>query len=253
MVYEITTLFAFQFILIFLRIGTAMMLMTGFGEAFVSPRIRLTLALLVSAVLQPALADSLPAMPASAWAMGLMVLAEIIIGAFIGGICRTLQAIMHIAGMLFAMQSSMATAVLFDPSQETQGSVVGNFLSLLAITVLFSIDAHHLLLQGLAQSYDMFTPGMFANTGDMADVTLRTVADVFTVAFKIASPMLIIGLVMYLGLGIMARLMPNMHVFFVIIPLQLLIGFMILMFTLSFSIMFYVNYYQDTYTNIFGG
>ena len=85
----LTQLAAFLFI--FCRIGSALMVMPAFGDMFVSPRTRLLLALAMSALLTPILIDRMPPFPASTIALGLIILCEVLIGAFIGMLARTRQ------------------------------------------------------------------------------------------------------------------------------------------------------------------
>lgn len=74
--------------LIFARIGAVVMLIPGIGEAYVPPRIRLSLALLVTLALTPVIAPALPSLPASVGGMSGWVLRELITGLMIGALMR---------------------------------------------------------------------------------------------------------------------------------------------------------------------
>ncbi len=246
MLEQFTTLFIYQFFLVFSRMGAAMMVFPAFGESYVSPRVRLTLALAISAVMTPVLARILPpALPGDVIHLMFALLAEAMIGIFIGGIMRMVQAILHIAGMIIAFQSSLASAMLFDATQASQGSVMGNFMTLIGVTLLFATGMHHLMLRGVAESYILFPAGVFPITGDFAEMASRTVSEGFLVAVKIAAPLIVVGLLLYLGGGILGRLMPNMQVFFVLVPVQLYVSFVIFMLTLSAGVMYYISHYQE--------
>ncbi|MBT6912395.1 MAG: hypothetical protein HOA21_14665 [Rhodospirillaceae bacterium] len=100
----------FAFILVFSRIGSAVMLLPGIGENYVFSRIRLSLALALTLIMYPLVRDSLPVMPISAVALFVLIIGEVIIGLFIGGISRLLISSLHVGGVVIAFQSSLAFA-----------------------------------------------------------------------------------------------------------------------------------------------
>ena len=242
---QITTLAIFHFFVIFSRIGTALMVFPGFGEIYVSARARLVTALMISFVMVPVLEPTLPALPGGVLPMFLVILPEIMVGLFIGGITRMLQAILHIAGMIVAFQSSLASALLFDANQGSQGSGIGNFMTLIGLTLLFVTDLHHLMLIAVADSYVLFPSGGFPPVSDMAEMASRTLSGGFLVAVKMSAPLIVTGLLLYLGAGILGRLMPNMQVFFVLIPLQAYVSFIILGLMLSAGMMWYIEHFEE--------
>ncbi len=242
----------YHFLLIFVRLGTALMFLPGIGEIYVTPRFRLVAALILSAATLPIIAPLLPANPGSALALGIVLVAEATTGIFIGMIGRMLQSTLHIAGMIVAFQSSLASALLFDATQGSQGSVIGNFITLVGITLLFTTDLHHVMLAGIIESYGLFAPGKFLQAGDMAEFSARTLSDGFLVAFKMASPLVVVGLCLYLIAGIASRLMPAMQVFFVIVPAQILVSFFILLLTLSSAMMWYLDFFENTMRTFLG-
>lgn len=238
----VTELFAF--LLIFVRVGAGIMLIPGIGETYVSPRIRLPIALMLALMLTPLLQDKLPAIPGSPIALAILIAGEMIVGLFFGFLARILVSAMHVVGMVISYQSSLAAATMFDISQASQGSAIGNFLSVTLIVFLFATNLHHLMLQGLVDSYSLFTPGEMLPIGDMSNSIARLASDVFNVAIKLASPLIATGLILYLGAGVLARLMPNMQVFFVLIPVQIQISFVVMMMALSGMFLWYADFME---------
>lgn len=235
----------FALLLIFTRIGTAMMLMPGFGENYISIRIRLLLALMVSLVVHPTLMDGLPDLPASPTALLLLIFGEAFIGLFLGSLSRILMAALSIGGMMIATMTGLANALTNDPTAAQQGSIAGSFLSTLALLIIILLDLHHLLLRGVIDSYQLFVPGQPILTGDISQMIARVVAKAFLLGFQIASPFIAIGLIFNLGLGLLSRLMPQMQVFFIAIPLQILIGLSILMIALPVIIGWFITGFQE--------
>lgn len=235
----------FTFLLIFTRVGAGVMLIPGIGENYVAPRFRLLFALMVALAMTPALAPFMPKPPTSPLALTALLAMEILIGLFLGFVARFLVTAMHTVGLIISYQSSLAAATMFDMTQASQGSAIGNFLSVTVVVLLFATDLHHLMLSGLFDSYTLFPAGLAVPIGDMSDYLARLSADVLLLSVKLASPIIVVGVMIYLGSGVLSRLMPNMHVFFVIIPPQILISFMVLMMILSGMLLWYINFIEE--------
>jgi len=236
----------FFFLLVFCRLGSAIMLLPGFGEMYVAPRVRLLLAVLFSMLLAPAL-HALPPMPYTVFGLFQLLLGEIMIGLFIGGLARMLIAGMHIAGSIIAFQSSLSSALTLDIAGFSgQDTSLGNLLSMSAVVLLFVTDLHHVMLMGLADSYSLFVPGNFPMVEDFANHATHIMSSTFQMAMKIAAPSIVVGMMLYLGAGILARLMPNMQIFFIMMAPQLLISFCVLMMVFSAIMLWYLEYFKDT-------
>ena len=235
----------FALLLVFVRLGSAMMLLPGFGESYISPRVRLLLALAVTVVVQPALPPVIPPLPASPTALLLLVLGEAFVGLFLGSVARILMAALSIGGMMIATVTGLANALTNDPTAAEQGSIAGSFLSTLALLIIIILDLHHLLLRGVIESYQIFLPGQSILVGDISHMITRVVARAFLLGFQIASPFIAIGLIFNLGLGLLARLMPQMQVFFIAIPLQILIGLAVLMVALPVLLGWFISGFQE--------
>ena len=236
----------FALLLVFARIGSAVMLMPGIGDPYVSPRARLLFALLLALIVTPLVSQTLPVLPESAIALGLLLIGEIVIGIFIGGLARLLMAALTTAGMLIAYMSSLANALVDDPSAAQQGSIAGSFLTLTAMLMIFTLDLHHLLIRGLVESYGLFLPGQALPAGDFLEVVSRVVSRSFLLSFQIAAPFLAIGLIFYLGIGLLSRLMPQVQIFFVALPLQISAGLIVLFFALPVVIRWFITSFEET-------
>jgi flagellar biosynthetic protein FliR len=240
----------FAFLLVFTRLSSAVMVMPGIGDGFVSPRIRLLLALTIAALVTPTLADDLPSLPDSPVALFVLLGGEIVIGLAIGLIARLLMTAVDVAGQILAFNLSLANAFVFNPAMAAQGSLPGAFLTILALVLIFATDLHHLMLRAAVDSYGVFPPGTLPPMGDMADMVSTIVARSFAIGLQMAAPFVAVGLVFYLGLGVLSRLMPQMQVFFVAIPAQIMVGFLIMALTLSAAMLFWLDHFQSSLVGI---
>jgi flagellar biosynthesis protein FliR len=128
-----------------------------------------------------------------------------------------------------AQQMGLGFVTAVDPTQGQQNVIVGNFLTILGITLVFATDLHYLVIGALNDSYRLFAPGEVPIVGDMASLVTRTAASAFKVGIQLSAPFLVFGLLFNLGLGVLSRLMPQMQVFFIGLPLSILLGFLILL------------------------
>ncbi|MBN8542913.1 MAG: flagellar biosynthetic protein FliR [Alphaproteobacteria bacterium] len=243
----------FTFILIFCRLGSAIMVLPAFSENYVSPRIRLMLGFAMSALLTPLLQNMVPDVPSTMGDMLLLIIAEILVGVFLGLLVRMLLSAMHVTGTIIASQSSLALASVFDVSQGGQSAIVSNFLSITAITLFFALNMHHIVFAGLVDSYQVFQVGSFPIIDDMSQMMVRKATDAFMVGVQLAAPHLVFSLIFYLVGGLLTRLMPNFQIFFVLVPPQILLSVLLLIMLLSSMMMFYMTHVEDELMNLTGG
>jgi flagellar biosynthesis protein FliR len=224
---------AATFMMVFARVGTMLMLLPGLGELMISSRVRLAAALVLAAVMLPLHRDAYQIDLRSLGPVLLMLAEEMLVGAVLGMTARLTMASLEVTGSVVAQQLGLGFVTAVDPTQGQQGVIIGNFLTILGLALLFATNLHHLVIAALDDSYTLFLPGEVPLTGDMAALMTRTVAGAFRVGIQLSAPFIVFGLVFNLGLGLLSRLMPQMQVFFVGVPLSILLGLLILAFALA--------------------
>ena len=230
------------FLLVFARTGTMLMLLPGLGEQNISTRLRLTIALILAAVLLPLHRSAYLIDTAAIGPAVIMLIEEIVIGAVLGLTARLTISALEVAGSVIAQQRGLGFVTAVDPTQGEQGALIGNFLTLLGITLFFAADMHHLVIAALNDSYTLFEPGELPPVGDVAALVSRTVSGAFRIGIQLSAPFLAFGLLFNVGLGVLSRLMPQMQVFFVAMPLSILIGFVLLALVIGVMMGFFLEY-----------
>ena len=228
--------------LVFARVSGMVMTLPAVGEAIIPPRVRLMLALALVVLLGPVVGDAYPldATKNPVTLVGLIGL-ETLTGLAIGTLLRIVITAVNTAGNVIAMQSGLAFAQTFDPSQQTQSALVSTFISLLATVLIFAADLHHVLIAGIKHSYVLFPPGKILPTGDFAKLAVQFVSEAFALGVQMASPFLVFGLILYGASGVVARLMPQVQIFFLAMPLNILAGFVLLSLTLSGMMLWFLD------------
>lgn len=252
MLQDLVNLNLFAFFLIFARVGAAFLLLPGYSAAYVSPNIRLALALAVSFAVMPLLADALPAMPSAPSALALLLIGETVIGSFFGVLARILLGALQTAGTMIALFASLANAFIQDPIAEQQSSTVSGFLTTLGIVAIFATNLHELMLKAVVDSYMVFTPGQPLVIGDLSDTVARRVADSFALGLQLAAPFLVAALTYYVGLGVLGRLMPTLQVFFFGLPVQISLQIWVMMIAVSGIMMMFMTRFQDGFVPFLG-
>lgn len=224
---------AFAFFAVLVRIGAAIMAMPGFGEVYVPVRIRLGAALAVTAVVAPVVSASVPPLPENPLTFAGIYVQETLVGAFIGLAARFSLSALTVAGTIIAQQGGLAAATLFDPGFGQQGTAVSAILVAAALALIFAADIHHLFLRAMADSYTLFPPGSTMPYDNWAEAFVRWTSNAFLVGVQISAPFLVFGLIINLAMALVARLMPQMQVFFVAQPLIIAVALFALAITMS--------------------
>lgn len=231
--------------LLFARIGGVIMLLPGFSEPAIPARIRLGFALVLAICLAPTLADRVPDAATSAWGMAFQVASETLIGALIGGAARFLMTALATAGQIVGLEIGLAFAQTADPTMTQSGQLTAVFLSILGVALLFATGLHHIFLRGVVGSYDLISLGAPPPVGDAAELALQTASTSFRVGFQIAMPVVAAGLIFRVGLGVLSRLIPQIQVFFIALPLQIMGGLVVFALGLSAGMLIWLDSMQS--------
>ena len=245
---------ALVYMLVFARVGAIVMLVPGFGETTVPVRIRLGLALFLTLVLYPLVSTRYPGGLATRFPAALTMLAgELAIGLFLGLATRLLLAGAQVAGATIATQLGLGFAMTVDPTQGQQGVIVGNFLAIAAVTLIFVGDLHQVSIVAVADSFTRFPPGEWIPVGDYADVTVKLVAESFRVGVQVSAPFLAFGLVFNLGLGMLQKMMPQFQIYFAAMPLSIGLGLLLFGLVLASMLAWYLDHVRDGLGRLLGG
>jgi flagellar biosynthetic protein FliR len=228
------------------RIGAVIMLFPGIGENYVPPRTRMVFACFISLLLLEPLIGRLPPLPEAPAELVRLVSYEIIIGLFFGTMIRLVISALEMAGMIIGAQTGLSNATVLNPSLALQSPLPSAFLSTAALAIIFASGMDHFLIRSMIALYDMFPPGGTLETGDMAQTIIHTVNQSFVIGVELSAPFLIMGLLFYTGLGIIQRLLPQVQVFIVSVPMQIWGGLTMFSLTVSLIMTLWMHYFDQT-------
>ena len=237
--------------LIFARVGAIVMLLPGYGDTSVPPRIRLSFAFLMALMLMPLVARGMP-VPGAVSGVATGVIREILIGLMIGGILRLFLSSLATAGEIISIQTTLAFAQTAAPGQAQPSTTLGAFLSLLGVTLIMTTDLHHMFLSAIVKSYTLFPFTRDVPVSDAAQLAVQTVAGAFRLGLQLAAPVVVFSVIFNVAAGLVGRVMPQFQVFFVVTPLIVLLGLSIFALSLGVIGMVWVNGYRELISQFLG-
>lgn len=228
------------FVLVFARVGTMVMLMPGIGERFIFSRGRLSLAFFIALVILPIARPALQ-IPQDLPALMTLLVGEVLIGLIIGVCARLVMAALQTAGTIVAQAMGLGFAMTVDPTAGAQNPSIGNFLTMLGITLILTSDLHHLAIAAIHESYRLLPPGGAPDITDIMTLAVRSAGQGFAIAVQISAPFIVFGLLFNLGLGVLARMMPQLQVFFLAVPASIFGGMLVLLVVLGVMMSVFMN------------
>lgn len=208
--------------LVFLRVGAATFLMPAFGDQTVPQRVRLVLALALTAIVAPAVALRLQNLPSLPFAAAEEVLAGLVVG--IG--MRLFILALQMAGSIVAQTTSLSQ--MFGGATPEPQPAIGNLLAMASVALALHAGLHVKAVSLLIMSYDFLPAGHFPVVSDLTDWGLARVVQATVLAFSLAAPFVIASVIYNLALGVINRAMPQMPVSLVGAPV-LTAGALVLM------------------------
>jgi flagellar biosynthetic protein FliR len=230
--------------LIFLRVGSLVMLLPAIGDAAVPPRVRLGFALMLSLVLEAVASPYLPPMPQTVGEMGGQVFKELFIGLGLGALLNMMMTALAVAGEIMSIQTTLAFSQTANPAEAQPGASVASFLSVTAVALLFATNLDHLFIGAIARSYQLFPPMKPPALNDAALVAVRAMSSAFALGLQLSAPIVVFSIVFNVAAGLIGRLMPQFQIFFAVTPLTVLLGLSILALSLGMIGMVWLQRYQ---------
>lgn len=224
---------ASAFLLLFARVGAVLMLLPVFSEDAVPGRIRLLLAIGMTLGLWGVLGPVTRAASTDAAAFPGLLVAELVTGLAIGTLVKIMFSAVAMAGSLISTQIGLSSAIVFDTSQGGQAALLSKFVSVAAAVLCMSMHLHHLWIGAIIESYRTFPVGGMPAAPDFLRAALDAAGRATALGIGLAAPLIVYGIVFNVALGLATRLAPAIQLFFIVQPLNLLLGLAVTAMTLG--------------------
>lgn len=239
-------------ILIFIRISTALISSPVFGSKVIPTLPKIFLSIVLAYIVYLTVDRSSISSVPSGWMLMVLSIKEAITGLVIGFMLQFVFWGVSYAGTLIGFDMGLTMAEVFNPSADESNNIIGEFLYYGALMMFFMINGHHYIISSLKYSFSVIPLGKFTITKPVYDLIVIYSASVFVIAIKIASPIMVSFFLVNIAEGILARIIPNMQVFFVTQPLKIGIGILLLGSITPLYLYVIKNLLQDYESKLYG-
>ncbi len=223
-----------RFLFVFFRVGALVLFVPILGSRQVPSSMKIGFILFLSIVIFPLVEGRPLPEPRGIFDLAIFLISDVTIGLGIAYITRLIFTAVQIAGTVVDFQMGFGVVNVIDPQTDTQVSVTAQFHNIIAVLIFLAVDAHHFIIQAIVESFLIINPAEIS----FADITpgymLHLFSGTFTTAVKIAAPIMAILFFLSVGLGLVARTVPQMNVFIVGFPLQIGVGLLMVGLSISF-------------------
>lgn len=183
-----------------------------------------------------------------------LIFKEALVGILVGLIGYIIVSAVQVAGGFIDFQMGFAIANVMDPQTGAQSPITGQYFYIIALLFLLSVDGHHLLIDGIVNSYTFIPIDTFIpfEDGNIADFVIRAFNSMFLIAFQISIPIVGCLFLVDVALGIVSRTVPQLNVFVVGLPLKILVSFVAILVFLSLYIVLVRTLFTTMFETIQG-
>ncbi len=223
------------FLLILFRIGGLFISAPVLSSQSIPMQIKAGLCLFASVLLYPTVSGALPAVPGNAVQLAGYAVQETGLGLLIGFTANFVFWGIQAAGEVVAREMGLSMAEIYDPVLEMQTSIVGQFNVVIATMMFLILNGHHWILRAVISSFKAVPLGTFVLTSFTLTSVVQMSCQVFIIAIKLSAPVFVALFLITAILGIMERMIPQMHMFAIGFPLKIGVGFIMLLLSMEFT------------------
>ncbi len=235
------------FALVMVRVGGLMVSAPVLGSRSF-PRIgKIGLTCLIAMILTPSVMEVTSTLPTGYVEFAFLSIGELMIGLMMGFVMTLVFAAIQVGGQIMDMQTGFGMMNVFNPAMETQFPIFGFFYFILAILFLLAKDLHHVMIRALVSTFDkiplggfVFRPELFFEVGTWGSA-------MFYDGLLIAAPVAGAMMLTYISMGLMGRVVPQIHLFVIGFPITIAIGITVV----AFASLFYLEYLDTMFYHMF--
>jgi flagellar biosynthetic protein FliR len=236
-VWEFLTLFDFvqygasqieTFLLVIMRASGVLLIAPIFSHRAIPSLAKIGLLLVLGLTMTPTLSIDSAAVDDSLWYLAGLCAKEVLVGVIIGLVFQLLFIAAKTAGSLIGYQIGFALVSTPDVEDGGQITILGTFWTMVALLIFVTIDGHHLIISAFADSYAAIPPGLVTLDSGVGEMIIKYTAYVFIIALKMSAPVMIALFLTDVALGIIAKTIPTMNVFFVGFPIKVAVGLLVI-------------------------
>lgn len=238
------------FLLVMVRFGGLMTTAPVLGSGNFPALGKVGLTALMAMLVTPAIAPLEMALPSDPLSFGIMAIGELLIGLMIGFVMTIFFSSVQLAGQIIDMQTGFGMMNVFNPAMETQFPIFGFFLFIIAVLYFLALNLHHIAIAGLVRSFDTVPVGGFMAQPELLYQAARWGSAMFVDGLMISAPIAAAMLLAYVTMGLLGRVVPQIHLFVVGFPVTIATGLLIMALIIGVYLQVMDRVFEDMYANV---
>lgn len=212
------------FALVLTRISAFFLILPVFGWQTIPMQVKVAVTVVLSLFFAAVVPLGIDAAEISALQAMLLLAAEATYGLALGVIVTSLFSVVKLSGQIIEREMGLTMAEILDPLTGESGQPLGGLLEMIFILLFLSADGHHLFLLVLSKSYAAFPAGTIPTVQTLTGGVLTAGSAMLIAALRLAAPMLAAFMVLMVALALLARLVPEMNILFISMPVRIGVG-----------------------------
>ena len=212
------------FVLVLTRLSAFFLVAPVFSWRTIPVRIKVAIVLLISVFFSTVVPFAINPTQISALEAILLISNEAIYGLALGLVVVFIFSAVKLSGRIIERQMGLAMAQTLDPLTGERAQPLGLLIEMLFILLFISANGHHLLLLIISRSYETFPAGSIPTIPILVNGTVKASSTMFIASLRLAAPMLAAFLLLLVVLAVFARIMPDMNILFISMPLRVGMG-----------------------------
>jgi flagellar biosynthetic protein FliR len=239
-----------RFVLVLLRVGALLMSAPLFSASAVPKMVKVGLSVAVSLALLPVVGPGMLISEIPMLQLAALGTSEVLLGVSMGLLARLFIAAVDMGAEIMGFQMGFGIVTAIDPSTRGSTALLSQFQGVITALIILATDTHHIIFRAIRESFTRIPLMGFSPTGNLWAIFIETSSKVFTLALKFAAPTMVVLMLTSVALGIVARTVPQMNVFIVGMSVQIVVGFVVLLFSASMIGILYAQTLTDMATTM---
>ncbi|MHC4171489.1 MAG: flagellar biosynthetic protein FliR [Planctomycetota bacterium] len=212
------------FAMVLTRISAFFLVLPVFGWKSIPVRIKVALIVLVAVFFSVVIPLATEPEGVSVLEAILLIANEATYGLALGLIVTFVFTAVKFSGRIIERQMGLAMAQILDPMTGERTQPLSSLLEMIFIILFLSANGHHLLLLIISRSYETFPAGSVPTISVLAGGIIKAGSTMFVLGLRLAAPMLAAFLLLMVVLAVLARMVPEMNILFISLPLRVGLG-----------------------------
>ncbi len=222
------------FVMVLTRISAFFLVLPVFSWRSIPVRIKAAIVILISIFFSMITPLGIEPKEVSIIEAILLIANEATYGLAFGLIVILLFSAVKLGGRIIERQMGLAMAEILDPLTGERSQPVGTLLEMIFIILFLSANGHHLFLLVISRSYEAFPAGTTPSIPILTGGVIKASSAMLTASLKLAAPMLAAFLLLMVVLAVLARMVPEMNILFISLPMRVGLGLLMLVIFLPF-------------------